>query len=76
MAAICHACKVCPKVYNASFSPGPGCPNCTKPIKPPPPPPPLSTNPCIRFGHTIPVDDHVDAEIVQEEDPTITHTCE
>ena len=72
--AICHACKVCPKVYNASFSPGPGCPNCTKPIKPPPPPPPLSTNPCIRFGHAIPVDNHVDAEIVQEEDSSITHT--
>ena len=22
-------------IYNASFSPGPGCPNCTKPDKPP-----------------------------------------
>ena len=25
----------------------------------PPPPPPLSSAPCIRFGHTIPVDHHV-----------------
>ena len=31
----------------------------------PPPPPPLATNPCLRFGHTLPVDRHVDAEIVQ-----------
>ena len=35
------------------------------PPPPPPPPPPLSTNPCLRFGHAIPVDEHVDAEIVQ-----------
>ena len=33
---------------------------------PPPPPPPLATNPCLRFGHTIPVDHHVDVEIEQE----------
>jgi hypothetical protein len=30
-----------------------------------PPPPPLSKNPCIRFGHTIPVAHHVDVEITQ-----------
>jgi len=53
--AYCHSCKLCPKVYNATFHPGPGCPNCTKPVNPPPPPPPLSTKPCIRFGHSIPV---------------------
>ena len=46
------------------------------PPKPPPPPPPLSTNPCIRFGHTIPVADHVTVQIVQEEDPSITYTWE
>ena len=56
--AVCEACLPCPKIYNASFHPGAGCPNCTKPIHPPPPPPPLSTNPCIRFGHAIPVDNH------------------
>ena len=72
--AYCHACELCPKVYNASFHPGPGCPNCTKPVNPPPPPPPLSTNPCIRFGHAIPVDNHVDAMIVQDDDPSISHT--
>ena len=44
------------------------------PPPPPPPPPPLSTNPCLRFGHAIPVDDHVDAEIVQDEDASISHT--
>jgi hypothetical protein len=26
---------------------------------PPPPPPPLSTNPCLRFGMTIPVSNHI-----------------
>ena len=72
--AYCHSCKLCPAVYNASFHPGPGCPNCTKPVNPPPPPPPLSTNPCIRFGHTIPVTNHVDAMIVQDSDPSISHT--
>ena len=30
-----------------------------------PPPPPLSKNPCIRFGHTVPVAHHVDVEITQ-----------
>ena len=39
-----------------------------------PPPPPLATTPCIRFGHTIPVEHRVDVEIVQEEDPSIRHT--
>jgi len=73
--AFCHSCKLCPTVYNASFHPGAGCPNCTKPVHPPPPPPPLSTNPCIRFGHAIPVDNHVDAMIVQDSDPSISHTC-
>jgi hypothetical protein len=29
---------------------------------------------CIRFGHTVPVDAHVDAEIVQDEDASISHT--
>lgn len=27
-----------------------------------------------RFGHTIPVGHHVDVEIVQDEDPSVTHT--
>ena len=49
--------------------------NCSKPRPPPPPPPPpLSTNPCIRFGHTIPVGNHVDVQINQDGDPSITHT--
>jgi len=30
-----------------------------------PPPPPLSAAPCIRFGHTIPVANHLDATISQ-----------
>ena len=47
---------------------------CTK-APPPPPPPPLSKNPCIRFGHTIPVSHHVDVEIAQDPPgPPITHT--
>ena len=33
---------------------------------PPPPPPPLATHSRLRFGHTIPVDHHVDVEIEQE----------
>ena len=41
------------------------------PAPPPPPPPPLSTNPCIRFGHTIPVANHVDVVISQG---ATTHT--
>ncbi len=44
-------------------------------VAPPPPPPPLSTNPCIRFGHTIPVDQHVDVEIAQDPPgPNQSHT--
>ena len=39
-----------------------------------PPPPPLSKNPCIRFGHTIPVANHVDVTISQEGPPAISHT--
>jgi hypothetical protein len=41
-----------------------------------PPPPPLSKNPCIRFGHAIPVANHVDVEISQAgvAGPNITHT--
>ena len=38
-----------------------------------PPPPPLANTPCIRFGHTVPVPDHVDVEITQDEDPSISH---
>jgi hypothetical protein len=30
-----------------------------------PPPPPLSEAPCIRFGHAIPVENHVDVTISQ-----------
>ena len=46
---------------------------CVPPPKPaPPPPPPLSKNPCIRFGHTIPVGHHVDVEISQAGPPAIT----
>ena len=41
---------------------------------PPPPPPPLSRNPCIRFGHAIPVANHVDAMILQESDPSVNYT--
>jgi hypothetical protein len=40
-----------------------------------PPPPPLSKNPCIRFGHAIPSEHHVDVEIVQDPPgPNISHT--
>ena len=39
-----------------------------------PPPPPLSKNPCIRFGHTIPVENHVDVTITQDSDHTVFHT--
>ena len=39
-----------------------------------PPPPPLSKNPCIRFGHTVPVVHHVDVEISQDGTPPITQT--
>jgi hypothetical protein len=38
-----------------------------------PPPPPLANAPCIRFGHTVPVANHVDVEITQDDDPTISH---
>jgi hypothetical protein len=47
---------------------------CPQPKPPAPPPPPLAQNPCIRFGHTIPVEHHVDAMIVQDSDPSINHT--
>jgi hypothetical protein len=41
----------------------------------PPPPPPLSSSPCIRFGHTIPVNNHVDVQISQQQGSVaITHT--
>ena len=43
-------------------------------VPPPPPPPPLAQNPCIRFGHTIPVGHHVDAMIVQDKDHSINYT--
>ena len=33
--------------------------------KHPPPAPPLSAAPCIRFGHTVPVSNHVDVQITQ-----------
>ena len=39
-----------------------------------PPPPPLSKNPCIRFGHAIPVPHNVDVEISQVGPPATTHT--
>jgi hypothetical protein len=35
------------------------------PPTPPPTPPPLSTSPCIRFIHALPVTNHVDVEITQ-----------
>jgi hypothetical protein len=47
--------------------------DCNK-APPPPPPPPLSKNPCIRFGHTVPVANHVDVEISQVGPPAINHT--
>eukprot|EP01043_Picozoa_sp_COSAG02_P052918 COSAG02_NODE_5774_length_4048_cov_1.961509_3_plen_243_part_00 len=46
---------------------------CTK-VPPPPPPPPLSKNPCIRFGHAVPVAHHVDVQITQVGPPAINHT--
>ena len=70
--AYCKVCQPCPAIYNASFSPGPGCPNCTKPDKPPPPPPPPPPTPkpggqpCIRFGNTIANAGVVDATITQD----------
>jgi hypothetical protein len=50
--------------------------SCNSPPPPPPapPPPPLSENPCIRFGHAIPVGNHVDVEISQAGPPAISHT--
>lgn len=48
--------------------------NTSFPIRPSPPPP-LSSSPCIRFGHAIPVDNHVDVEISQQQgSSSITHT--
>ena len=66
--AICKACKPCPLPKNETNPPG--CPPCPKPPLPPPPPPPPPPappggQPCIRFGHAIPVANHVDVEIVQ-----------
>ena len=72
----------CSKLPPSGHIPMPGTKGCNPPPPapppkpPPPPPPPLSTNPCIRFGHTIPVADHVTVQIVQEEDPSITYTWE
>ena len=71
--AYCKLCTPCPPIYNSSFSPGVGCPNCTKPPKPqppplpppvPPPPPPGGT-PCIRFGNAIASPNSLDATITQ-----------
>ena len=68
-------CSVSPGgSFNSSASCQAGCKTPPPPPPPAPPPPPLSQNPCIRFGHTIPVANHVDVEIVQEEDSSITHT--
>ena len=47
--------------------------NTSFPINPPPPPP-LSAAPCIRFGHVVPVPNHLDVIISQEENPSVTHT--
>lgn len=76
--AYCKVCKPCPPVYNASFNPGPGCGNCTRPPPPPPPPPPPSPpspkpggQPCIRFGNAIASDGVVDATISQD---GVTHS--
>eukprot|EP01047_Picozoa_sp_COSAG01_P048406 COSAG01_NODE_4714_length_4796_cov_6.907813_3_plen_304_part_00 len=54
--------------------PPPPPPQPPPPLPPPPPAPapPLSTNPCIRVGHALPVDHYIDVEIKQ--DPNITHT--
>ena len=40
----------------------------------PPPPPPLSSSPCIRFGHAIPVANHVDVTIVQDGNSAVSKT--
>ena len=68
-------CKaVAPGTPGANSTLGECSKTCTK-APPPPPPPPLSKNPCIRFGHTIPVDHHVDVVISQDPPgPSITHT--
>ena len=76
--AFCKLCQPCPATYNASFDPGVNCTKCPKPPppppSPPPPAPPLADFPCIRFGHAIPVDNHVDVTITQDGDASITHT--
>ena len=60
-----------PHSYNDTAS----CEKACKPPPAPPPPPPLAQDPCIRFGHTIPVAHHVDAMITQDgADPPISHT--
>eukprot|EP01052_Picozoa_sp_SAG31_P044413 SAG31_NODE_7731_length_1607_cov_1.060345_2_plen_202_part_01 len=73
--AVCKACKPCPPVYNASFSPGPNCTTkCRKPPlppPPPPPPPPPGGTPCIRFGNAVAASNAIDAEISQG---AISHT--
>ena len=70
--AYCAQCLPCPAVYNASFQPGEGCPNCPKPPPsppppptPPPPPPPPTGTPCIRFGNAVASDNILDATITQ-----------
>jgi hypothetical protein len=40
----------------------------------PPAPPPLSQNPCIRFGHAIPLANRVDVEIMQNNDAVRKYT--
>jgi len=80
-AACDAACIAPPTTYACDLSSGIGICSAAKPghstnmtkgecdatciAPPPPPPPPLATNPCLRFGHTVPVEAHVDVEIRQ-----------
>eukprot|EP01048_Picozoa_sp_COSAG05_P011806 COSAG05_NODE_1138_length_5750_cov_15.376747_3_plen_771_part_00 len=68
--AYCASCKPCPKKYDPNFSPGPGCPNCTKPTPaptpvPPPPAPPRGQAACVRFGNAVPSSNSVEVTLTQ-----------
>ena len=60
--------------YSSQSSCAAACKRRPPPPPAPPPPPPLAADPCIRFGHTIPVATLVTATMVQEDDPEDSYT--
>ena len=62
-------CAAANSTHPGNFSSHSSCTTDCHAPPPTPPPPPLAADPCIRFGHTIPVADKVTVEMVQVTPP-------